>query len=110
MVFVRYYWCSVQFHPLPSTLPSAVPQDERMMMMVLVYLETTGKWEPRKFVSRNENTILMYEPNDEAQPYALSRVSALQEGVYLSRPAGASVFFHLRTIICSFSTVDVIST
>lgn len=109
--------------PLPSTLPSAVPQAERMMMMekareeymkivgsmrlkqaekafipttppttltygdkVLVYRETTGRWEPRNFVSRNENTILVYEPDGSTQPYPLPRVSMLQEGVYLPRP------------------------
>lgn len=52
----------------------------------LVYREITGKWEPRKFNMRNENTILVYEPNGHPHPHPLTRLSALQEGVHFRRP------------------------
>lgn len=53
---------------------------------VLVYRDTTRRWEPRTFVSRNENSILVIEPNGDVQPYAKTAVSEYKEGTYLPRP------------------------
>ena len=67
---------------VPRTPPTTLKFGDR----ILVYRETTGRWEPRKFVSRNDQEILVEEPNGEVQPYAFSKVSELREGIYLPRP------------------------
>eukprot|EP00171_Calliarthron_tuberculosum_P001204 IDg1204t1 len=52
----------------------------------LVYHDITKRWEPRTFVSRNENTILVLEPDGDTQPYSINLVSDFKEGTYLPRP------------------------
>ncbi len=52
----------------------------------LVYTDTTGRWEPRLFVSRNDHTTLVIELSREVQPYPITRVSEYKEGTYLPPP------------------------
>lgn len=52
----------------------------------MVYRETSNRWEPKTFVSRNENNVLVKEPDGSIQPYCISKVSELSEVVYLPRP------------------------
>ena len=67
-------------------IPSRPPITLQYGDKVLVYRESGKRWEPRMFVSRNENTILVAEPNGDVQPYPITKVSELKEGVYLPRP------------------------
>lgn len=53
---------------------------------VLVYRDTSGRWEPRTFLNRTEHVINVYEPNGKIQPYSISRVSEFKEGTYMPRP------------------------
>lgn len=41
---------------------------------VLVYRDTTRRWESRTFVSRNDHSIIVIEPNGYVQPYATTAV------------------------------------
>ena len=67
-------------------IPSRPPVTLQYGDKVLVYRESGKRWEPRMFVSRNESTILVAEPNGDVQPYPITKVSELQDGVYLPRP------------------------
>lgn len=67
---------------IPPVPPSTLQFGEK----VLVYSDTTARWEPRTFISRNEPTVLVKEPNGKAQPYGISKVSDLREGIHLPRP------------------------
>eukprot|EP00171_Calliarthron_tuberculosum_P005882 IDg5882t1 len=40
---------------------------------VLVYSDTTKRWEPSSVVPRNENTILVLKPDGDTQPYSINR-------------------------------------
>jgi len=67
---------------IPKTLPLSVETGDK----VLVYREKSGKWEPRFFVSRDENVIYIREPDGTVQPYGKTKVSDYNEGTYLPRP------------------------
>ena len=53
---------------------------------VLVYRATTGRWEPRAFVSRNVHHIFVLEPSGETQPYPKTKVSSFKERKNLPGP------------------------
>eukprot|EP00171_Calliarthron_tuberculosum_P006096 IDg6096t1 len=40
---------------------------------VLVYREESDRWEPRMFISRNENVIQVLEPNRDILPYSIQK-------------------------------------
>ena len=67
---------------VPRTPPASLKYGDK----VLMYRDTTGRSDPRIFASRNENTILVQEPDGNVQPYGTSKVSELREGIYLPRP------------------------
>ena len=67
---------------VPSTPPLSLQFGDEM----LVYRETEGIWEPRTFVSRDDNMIFVMEPGEETQPYSKTKVSEYKGGKYLPRP------------------------
>ena len=67
-------------------IPSRPPPTLEYGDKVLVYREAVKRWEPRKFVSRNENHVIISEPNGDVQPYPITKVSEFKEGVFLPRP------------------------
>ncbi len=73
---------AVQKALVPSTPSLPLKFGDR----ILVYGETTGRWEPRTFVSRNEHNINVLVPNRTTQPYAKTRVREYKEVLYLPTP------------------------
>ncbi len=67
---------------VPRSPPTTLQYGDK----VHVYQDTSGQWEPRSFVSRNDHEILVIEPNGEVQPYPITRVSEYREGTYLPQP------------------------
>lgn len=56
---------------VPSTPSLNLKYDDK----VLVYRDTTRRWEPCTTVSRDENHISVIEPNEDVHRYANSAVS-----------------------------------
>lgn len=67
-------------------VPKSPPLSLKYGDKVLAYRDTTGRWEPRTLISRNENTIMVLEPSGNPQPYGITRVSEYKEVVFLPRP------------------------
>ena len=61
---------------IPKSTPNSLGHGDK----ILVYRDTSERWEPRTFISRNENTILVLEPGGDQQPYPITRVSEYREG------------------------------
>ena len=62
-------------------VPSRPPLSLKYGDKVLVFRETVKRWKPRKFVSGNENIILIAEAYGDIQLYPITKVSELKEGV-----------------------------
>lgn len=67
-------------------VPKSPPLSLKYNDKVLVYRNTTGRWEHRTFVARDESTITLIEPDGKSQPYGITRVSEYNEGTFLSTP------------------------
>ncbi len=67
---------------VPRSLTTTLQYGEK----TLAFRDTTGRWEPCPFLSRNDHVILVNEPNGKVQPYPSTRVSAYKEDTYLPEP------------------------
>ena len=71
---------------LESQLPQTAPLDLQFDDLSLVYRQDSKRWEQRKFIGRTDDLIIIREPDGSFQPYALTAVHALNDGVRLPRP------------------------
>ena len=75
-----------------STPPLSVQYGDK----ILVYRDTSVHWGPRTFVSRNDDTILVMEPNGVTQPYSKTKVSEYKEVPYLLPKTFRKIFLRTR--------------
>ncbi len=53
---------------------------------MLEYRESSKRWEPRVFISRNKNSILVQECDGEGQSYAFQKVNEQKGDIFLPKP------------------------